>query len=149
MSTTLYERVGGETWFVALVERFYAGVETDPVLRPLYPDELGDSRAHLAWFLAQYFGGPQRYQELRGHPSLRLRHAPFAIGDKEHDAWLRHMTSAVRSGGLEAEDEADVLKYFVAAAGMLRNVEVSRAGHPSIDGGPSGGRRRLRLVPPD
>jgi len=149
MATTLYERVGGEAWFMALVERFYAGVETDPVLRPLYSNELGESRRHLALFLAQYFGGPQRYQELRGHPALRMRHARFSIGVREHDAWLAHMTSAVRSGGLSPRDQPDGLGYFASAAGMLRNDEVSRAGHLSQDGRPGAGRTRLRLVPPD
>jgi hemoglobin len=144
MGTTLYERVGGDAWFVALVERFYAGVATDPVLRPLYPEELGESRRHLALFLAQYFGGPQRYQELRGHPALRMRHIRFSIGAPEQGAWLAHMSSAVRAGGLDEADEAEVLAYFTSAADMLRNDDAARTAHPSRD---SGGRPRLKLVP--
>ena len=97
----LYERVGGQAFFDALVERFYAGVETDPILRPLYPEDLADPKAHLALFLAQYWGGPPTYSEQRGHPRLRMRHAPFVIGLPERDAWLRHMGEAVRTAELD------------------------------------------------
>ena len=93
---TPFERWGGEPFFTALVEAFYAGVATDPVLRPMYPEDLGDSKAHLALFLMQYWGGPPRYSEERGHPRLRMRHAPFPIGSAAAEAWLRHMTTAVK-----------------------------------------------------
>ncbi len=118
----IYERVGAE-WFVRLVERFYDGVETDPVLRPLYPDDLTASRRHLTLFLAQYFGGPADYNAVRGHPRLRMRHAPFTIGPAERDTWLKLMSAAVRAGGLGREDEAEMLSYFVAAAATLVNSE--------------------------
>jgi hemoglobin len=144
VETTLFERVGGAEWFVALVARFYAGVEVDPVLRPLYPSDLRESQSHLAMFLAQYFGGPRLYDELRGHPKLRLRHARFSIGVDEQDAWLARMTAAVRMGGLDAADEADVLSYFASTALMLRNDETMPA-----ESGPRAGRTRLKLVPPD
>jgi hemoglobin len=117
----VYDLVGGEPFFVALVERFYAGVERDPVLRPLYPDDLADSRRHLAGFLAQYFGGPPRYSEERGHPALRMRHMPFQIGETERDAWLTHMAAAVRASGLPPELEAAMLDYFTRAADWLVN----------------------------
>ena len=87
----LYDRVGGEQFFVDLVDRFYLGVAGDPLLRPLYPDDLTESSHHLALFLIQYWGGPGTYDEQRGHPRLRMRHAPFVIGPAERDAWLRHM----------------------------------------------------------
>ena len=74
-----FDRWGGETFFVALVDRFYEGVETDPLLRPMYPEDLSDSRRHLALFLSQYWGGPPVYSEERGHPRLRMRHARFAV----------------------------------------------------------------------
>jgi hemoglobin len=142
-SASLYERVGGAEWFTALVARFYVGVEADPTLRPLYPTDLLESEVHLAMFLAQYFGGPRRYDETRGHPMLRMRHARFSIGPDEERAWLRHMTEAVRAGGLDDADEVDVLGYFASAARMLRNDE-------SATGGGSGsGHPRLKLVPPD
>jgi hemoglobin len=118
---TLFERAGGQTWFDALVERFYEGVEQDPVLRPLYPDDLEPGKRHLALFLAQYWGGPGTYSEERGHPRLRMRHAPFAIGSAERDAWVRHMTAAVQAGGLSPEDEARVLAHATDAAHFLQN----------------------------
>ena len=118
---TLYDLVGGAAWFESLVARFYAGVEGDPVLRPLYPDDLTAARDHLAGFLIQYWGGPATYSEQRGHPRLRMRHVPFAIGAAERDAWYGHMTDAVRAGGLEPEVEAQVLAYFEQAANHLVN----------------------------
>ena len=91
------------------------------MLRPLYPDDLTDSRAHMSGFLIQYWGGPGTYSEQRGHPRLRMRHAPFAIGPAERDAWQAHMAAAVRAGGLPAEVEAQVLAYFDNAATHLVN----------------------------
>jgi hemoglobin len=118
---SLYERVGGQAFFDALVERFYAGVEADPLLRPLYPADLTDPKAHLALFLAQYWGGPPAYSEQRGHPRLRMRHAPFVIGLAERDAWMLHMAEAVRTAGLEVEDESALLDYFEMAARSMIN----------------------------
>lgn len=122
---TLYQRAGGDRFFVDLVDRFYEGVAGDPVLRPLYPDDLAESRAHLALFLAQYWGGPDTYNRQRGHPRLRMRHAPFVIGPLERDAWLRHMNEAVNgaaeAAGLSDDDRADLLAYFDMAAHQLRN----------------------------
>jgi hemoglobin len=119
---TAYQRWGGEEFFTGLIERFYAGVAVDPLLRPLYPDDLTESKTHLALFLMQYWGGPRRYSEERGHPRLRMRHAPFAIGTAQADAWLRHMTEAVRSAGLDPADERELLDYLSMAAGSLINV---------------------------
>jgi hemoglobin len=133
---TLYERVGGQEWFDALVDRFYATVAEDPVLRPLYPDDLTDARRHLAGFLAQYWGGPPRYSEERGHPRLRMRHFPFAIGRAERDAWFSAMEAAVRASGLPAEDEAAVLDYFDRSATFLINQ--SDESGPSLGMRPSG-----------
>jgi hemoglobin len=117
----MYERVGGEPFFVALVDRFYEGVAGDPVLRPLYPDDLTGPKAHLASFLVQYWGGPRTYSETRGHPRLRMRHAPFVIGDLERGAWLRHMTEAVHAAGLAAPEQEELLEYFSMAAHTLVN----------------------------
>ena len=118
----MYERVGGAAWFDALTTRFYDAVADDPVLRPLYPsDDLTEAREHLKGFLIQYWGGPTDYSDARGHPRLRMRHAPFAIGIAERDAWFRHMADAVRAGGLGPEDEAEMLQYFAAAATHLVN----------------------------
>ena len=119
---SMYGRVGGRRWFEELVERFYAAVEVDPVLRPLYPDDdLTEARDHLTGFLVQYWGGPMTYSEQRGHPRLRMRHARFAIGQAERDAWYRAMAAAVAGGGLDPEDEAAFLTYFDMAATSLVN----------------------------
>jgi hemoglobin len=120
----LYDAVGGQAFFDDLVERFYAGVESDPVLRPLYPDDLSEPKRHLALFLGQYWGGPTTYSEERGHPRLRMRHAPFVIREPERDAWLRHMAAALDALVVERDVhpaiEARMLDYFgMAADGMI------------------------------
>jgi len=120
--SSLYERVGGEPFFTALVERFYSSVALDPLLRPLYPADLRASEEHLGLFLMQYWGGPTTYGDRRGHPRLRMRHAHFVIGAAERDAWLRHMTAAVKAAGLQGPDEQELLEYFAMAARSLENV---------------------------
>lgn len=123
---TLYELVGGKQWFVELVDRFYDRVEHDPVLRPLYPDDLAGSRAHLAGFLVQYWGGPADYSAERGHPRLRMRHLPFEIGTAERNAWFGHMRAAVAESGLDPDVEEQVIAYFDNAATHLINSEPIR-----------------------
>jgi hemoglobin len=118
---TLYERVGGEPFFIALVERFYAGVHSDPLLRPLYPEDLGPPSRHLALFLAQYWGGPHTYSQQRGHPRLRMRHLPFRIGLAERDAWLAHMHAAIDSSSASPADRQALVDYFETAATSLMN----------------------------
>jgi hemoglobin len=121
----LFERVGGEQFFVDLVERFYLGVAGDPLLRPLYPDDLTESSAHLAMFLIQYWGGPGTYSQERGHPRLRMRHAPFVIGPPERDAWLRHMLAALveleQLHRIEQADAVELRDYLTMAASSLVN----------------------------
>ncbi len=119
--TTLYARVGGEPFFRALVGRFYQAVERDALLRPLYPANLEPGKTNLAGFLAQYWGGPPDYSARRGHPRLRMRHARFAIGRPQRDAWLRHMTDAVHASSASPEDAAALVAYFESAAAMLVN----------------------------
>lgn len=118
---SFYDRVGGDAWFVALINRFYDLVEKDPVLRPLYPDDLVEPRKHLTAFLVQRFGGPDAYTETRGHPRLRMRHTPFAIGMRQRDAWMDNMTEALRASGLAASDLESMLQYFEDTATMLVN----------------------------
>lgn len=118
-TATLYERVGGRAWFEALTERFYAAVAADPILRPLYPDDLDPARERLCGFLIQYWGGPADYSNERGHPRLRMRHMGFAIGLAERDAWYRHMASAVQTAALDSDLELALLRYFAAAATQL------------------------------
>ena len=117
----MYDAVGGMPFFVALVERFYAIVAHDIMLRPLYPDDLGASADHLALFLAQYWGGPTTYSESRGHPRLRMRHAPFAIGQRERDRWMAAMTAALQQADLDPELERRFLDYFTMAADHMIN----------------------------
>jgi hemoglobin len=120
-ANTMYERVGGQPFFRALVERFYTGVEHDPLLRPLYPDDLEPPSRHLALFLAQYWGGPHTYNDERGHPRLRMRHFPFRIGQSERDAWLGHMRAAVETSTAAPSDAAALLAYFETASTSLIN----------------------------
>jgi hemoglobin len=119
---SLYDRVGGQPFFDALVERFYAGVESDPLLRPLYPADLTEPRRHLALFLGQYWGGPHTYSDERGHPRLRMRHFRFHIGQPERDAWLGHMRAAVEGSPAAPDDTNALLAYFESAATSLINV---------------------------
>jgi hemoglobin len=121
MASTMYERVGGDAFFKSLVDRFYAGVASDPVLRPLYPEDLELPNEHLRLFLIQYWGGPHYYDEQRGHPRLRMRHAPFAIGLVERDAWLHLMLSALAEQEIDEEDESEMAEYFRVAATQLIN----------------------------
>ena len=121
----LFDRVGGERFFFDLIDSFYLGVAGDPLLRPLYPEDLTEPKHHLALFLVQYWGGPSTYNETRGHPRLRMRHAPFIIGPAERDAWLRHMNAAVarmvETQRLTPPDAEELDAYFVMAAQSLLN----------------------------
>jgi hemoglobin len=119
-----FDQVGGEAFFVQLVDAFYAVVETDETLRPMYPDDLTEARRHLTLFLMQYWGGPRTYQDERGHPRLRMRHAPFRVTKSARDAWLRAMGSALESvrGQLSDEQFDEMSSYFAMAANQLRNV---------------------------
>ncbi len=120
--TTFYQAVGGEETFRRLVARFYQGVAGDPLLRPLYPGEdLASAEERLRLFLIQYWGGPATYSERRGHPALRMRHAPFAIGPAQRDAWLGHMNAAIDSLDLPDQFAAALREYVTMAASALIN----------------------------
>ena len=119
---SFYDQVGGADTFRRLVHRFYQGVTDDPLLRPLYPEaDLGEAEVRLRMFLEQYWGGPKTYSELRGHPRLRMRHAPFRIGAAERDAWLVRMRAAVDELGLDADHDATLWGYLTSAADSLVN----------------------------
>jgi hemoglobin len=119
---TFYDAVGGEPTFRRLVDEFYAGVATDPLLRPLYPDaDLAAAADRLRLFLVQYWGGPNTYQQERGHPRLRMRHAPFKIGPAERDAWLHHMRHAVDMIDLPSAQAATLWDYLERAAFFMVN----------------------------
>ncbi|MEA2608573.1 MAG: hemoglobin, partial [Chloroflexota bacterium] len=120
--SSLYVRAGGTPFFEALVGRFYDGVAADPLLRAIYPEqELAPAQHRLTLFLIQYWGGPTTYDEERGHPRLRMRHAPFAIGSEARDRWLSHMRTAIGAMAPAADIAADLEQYFGAAAEAMRN----------------------------
>jgi len=138
---TFYEAVGGEETFTRLVHRFYQEVAADPVLRPVYPArDLGPAEEHLRLFLIQYWGGPSTYNDLRGHPRLRMRHARFHIGEAERDLWLRHMRTSLDELHLDAALDAELWDYLVMAAHSLVNAVPE-------DGPEQGGRRGIGIAP--
>jgi hemoglobin len=119
---SLYDRVGGHDTFVALVAEFYRGVASDPPLRALYPEaDLEPAADRLRMFLEQYWGGPHTYSETRGHPRLRIRHAPFAVSPDMRDRWLRHMNAALDSLGLPEPELAEFRDYVTRAAAFMIN----------------------------
>ena len=122
---TFYDAVGGAETFRTIVSRFYELVREDEVLLPLYPpDDLDAAEDRLRMFLEQYWGGPRTYSDQRGHPRLRMRHAPFQIGFIERDAWLRCMHTAVASidaATLDDEHRSELLAYLEMAAQAMVN----------------------------
>jgi hemoglobin len=125
-SESFYDAVGGAEVFERLVDRFYEGVAEDPLLLPLYPEiDLTGAKERLRLFLVQYWGGPHTYSQTRGHPRLRMRHAPFVIGEAERDAWLRHMRDAVDSLELPEDQRTRLWGYLSYAAETLVNAPAS------------------------
>lgn len=122
VTTSFYDRVGGAPTFKALVDRFYEGVANDPPLRAMYPeDDLGPANDRLRMFLEQYWGGPKTYGETRGHPRLRMRHAPFIVTPTQRDRWLHHMLAAVDTLALPEAEDAELREYLVRAAQFMVN----------------------------
>lgn len=119
---TLYERAGGTAFFTELISRFYAGVAEDAPLRALYPEaELAGATHRLTLFCIQYWGGPRTYEVERGHPRLRMRHAPFAIDRDMRDRWVTHMRAAIAEAAPPPDVAAELDAYFVRAAESMRN----------------------------
>jgi hemoglobin len=119
---SLYQRAGGAAFFEALVARFYAGVAADLVLRAVYPEaDLAPAQRRLTLFLIQYWGGPRTYDAERGHPRLRMRHAPFAIGPGERDRWLTHMRAAINELVPPSDVAGELEGYIAMAAEAMRN----------------------------
>ena len=119
---SFYQAVGGEETFRRIVARFYAEVAADEILRPMYPEQdLGPAEERLRLFLMQYWGGPHTYSDNRGHPRLRMRHAPFEVGPLQKEAWLRCMRIAVDEAGLSEEHRAQLWNYLEMAANSLVN----------------------------
>lgn len=118
---TIYELAGGDAPFRRMVDGFYDRIERDPLLRPMFPADLAPGREHQFLFITQYFGGPPRYQELRGHPRLRMRHNPFPIGQQARDAWVAHMLAALDEAGFPEEVRPAMREYFERAATFMIN----------------------------
>lgn len=121
---TPFEAFGGHVFFDRLVATFYARVQTDAILRPMYPgSDLAPAEERLRLFLEQYWGGPGTYSELRGHPRLRMRHAHFPIDRTASGRWLAHMRASLDEQALPAELDALLWDYFEAAAPAMINTD--------------------------
>ena len=119
---SFYEEIGGEDTIRTIVHKFYEGVATDPLLRPMYPEEdLGPAEERFFLFLCQYWGGPTTYSERRGHPRLRMRHAPFAVTPEARDAWLTHFRAGLDAVGLTPEQDTQFWAYVTHAADFMIN----------------------------
>jgi hemoglobin len=120
-----FVRLGGEAGVRALVDRFYDLMDEDARfvrLRSLHPPQLAGSRDKLHWFLCGWLGGPALYVERLGHPRLRARHLPFAIGTVERDQWLLCMAEAMAHEGIEGEFFDRLLGSFYKTADWMRNL---------------------------
>lgn len=124
MESSLFDQLGGRPFFERLVEGFYENVESDELLRAMYPHDLSESKRHLTLFLIQYWGGPDEYFQERGHPRLRMRHAPFQVTKQARDAWMSAMTAALDEQRhlLSDGQYGELLAYFEMAATQMRNV---------------------------
>lgn len=118
---TLYQLVGGDDTFQRLVDSFYRRIEQDKGLRPMFPADLNPGKERQFLFLTQFFGGPSRYNEKRGHPRLRLRHSPFPIDEDARLRWLNHMLTAIDEVGIEEPMRGMMRSYFERASAMLVN----------------------------
>jgi hemoglobin len=120
--TTFYDAIGGYPTIASIVDRFYTGVAEDEVLRPLYPEaDLGPAQERFTLFLVQYWGGPTTYSERRGHPRLRMRHAPFAVTPLAKEHWLRHFRAGLDEVALPPELDAQFWDYVTHAAQFMVN----------------------------
>lgn len=120
---SLYELVGGEPTFIELIDRFYAKIETDEVLRPLFPEDMEPGKRHEYLFLVQFFGGPTHYSEERGHPRLRMRHNPFQIDLEARNRWLHHMLTSIDEIGIEEPMRGVMRDYFERSSAFMINVD--------------------------
>ncbi len=118
---SIYELIGGEAPVKAMVAAFYTAVARDPILRPMYPDDLGESERRLYLFLVQFFGGPREYSDERGHPRLRMRHFPFPIDMRARDHWLAHMLEAIDAAAIPEPARSRMREYFERSSAFLIN----------------------------
>jgi hemoglobin len=121
---TPFERLGGEAGVRALVDRFYDLMDLEPAcagLRALHPTDLGGSRDKLHWFLCGWLGGPQHYVERFGHPMLRARHLPYAIGIAERDQWMACMLQAMEERAVDTALAQRLAESFFGTADWMVN----------------------------
>ena len=118
---SVYEMIGGEATFRRLVDSFYAKVEADEILRAIFPDDLEAGKEWQFLFLMQYWGGPWRYAEERGHPRLRMRHAPYAINEDLRNRWVQYMLEAIDEIGIEEPARSQMREYFEQGATFMIN----------------------------
>lgn len=118
---TVYEMIGGEPTFRRLVDAFYARIEADEALRAIFPTDLGPGKKHQYLFLMQYWGGPNLYAQERGHPRMRLRHAPYAITPDLSARWVMHMHAAIDEVGIQEPARSMMREYFEQGAAFLVN----------------------------
>lgn len=122
MSESFYDEIGGHETIATIVRVFYEGVADDDYLRPMYPEaDLGPAEERFTMFLEQYWGGPTTYSEQRGHPRLRMRHAPFAVTPAQRDRWLTHMRDAIDSLELPPEQASELWAYMERSAHFMVN----------------------------
>jgi hemoglobin len=134
MSDGFFEAIGGHDAFDRIVRRFYDGIATDEILRPMYTDDLDGAVWRLTAFLEQYWGGPTSYSDERGHPRLRARHSAFRIDDVARDSWLRHMTAAVDAEALSPLHRETLMDYLDRAAHAMVNAmsDLDREDRPAL-----------------
>lgn len=118
---SVYEMAGGDPVFEKLVEVFYARIEADAFLRPMFPADLAPGKRWQFLFLTQFFGGPARYAQERGHPRLRMRHMPFAIDSAARSRWLSHMLHAIDAVGIGEPARGIMRTYFERGSEFMIN----------------------------
>jgi hemoglobin len=106
---SLFVRIGGRPAVERIVDDFYARIEADPDMRPIFPADMAPGREKQKLFMEQWLGGEPRYSDRFGHPRLRRRHFPFPIEERHAGRWLHHMTSAMRAAGVSDADLAEIL----------------------------------------
>ncbi|MBZ0290718.1 MAG: globin [Anaerolineae bacterium] len=119
---TVYEMVGGDAPFQQIVDLFYNKVDADPELRSMFPADLEPGKRWQFLFLTQFFGGPARYAEERGHPRLRMRHTPFPINNQARDRWLMHMLAAIDEVGIREPARGMMRDYFERSSAFMINL---------------------------
>ena len=129
----VYDFVGGDVTFQNLVDAFYTRIEADTVLRPLFPQDLKPGKRWQFLFLTQFFGGPSRYTQERGHPRLRMRHFPFAIDQQARDRWLRHMLESIDEVGIAEPARTIMRDYFERGSAFMINSETNPSDEISLN----------------